>query len=149
MKHLDQELLWDLAAGNADVDAQAKALDHVNTCVQCKNDFALIETIHKETYRIEHDSPSMRFTVSVMERVEEFLKSDKSIKFWERIMKYLIVASMVFIGVTCIIILARHKFNPLEYIPDIDGMLFLLIATCAGLWIFYLMDKMFERIYAD
>ena len=148
MKHIDQELLWDLVTGDAEVEVQANALDHLNICDQCKNEYALIQAIHQESYNIEHDSPSMRFSVSVKERIEEVLKIDSSILFWGNIIKSLIVGSVILVLIICLIILGSNQANPLENIPNLDRIILIITGCCIGLWVFYLMDRILHKVYS-
>ena len=149
MKHLEDKTLWDLVTGELVENAVTPVLEHLKICHKCRQEHEVISLIHQESLHVSGEQPSMRFSKSVMEKIEVEISLDKSLQYWMIFTKYSIIGGLFVAVLSCLIVLGSNNTFILNQLDHLDSVIYILIFTCIASWIFFIFDRILFSIFIN
>ena len=148
MTHITDEKLWDLIDGNLSDIERENTLNLLEENEEIKEKYLMMIQIHEDSYTIDHEEPSLRFVTNVMDKIKADLKENRVLKKWMNLTKYLVLASFVFVGLSCMIVLGSDQSEVWNGIQHLGNIVYMILFACMACWLFYLFDRILHTYYS-
>ena len=145
MEHIESIILEEYVMGELDFHDTEKVRQHLDKCSSCEKLYQTEKAFQLELSGLGYDEPTVDFGKSVIAALEVEGKSITADSFSFRLMKGLLILSLLIAILFPLIIIATQEFT-FEMSDVFVNNIIIPIASMSGvLWILYALDRILRR----
>ncbi len=147
MEHLDNSTLWQYVTDASGIADNDRIQNHLLQCEDCKREYDLLMQIEEALHAVDEEVPSLGFSNAVVRKLEAESAYERKNRFWNHFFLYAVLGAFTLAFLSVMTYGFGFELELSKAEEAIKGPLILLLSTSIILWLFYIVDRICNRIF--